>query len=126
RPFEYRPILGPGYIRLLYLQPVSSDVTELRGFLRLHKLNEHSVYKAISYAWGEFQGFNQAIILDGKALKITDKLYAALMAYCHPDRTRVLWADAICINQADIAEKAQQVALMAEIYGRTKMVQVWL
>ncbi|KAF2450113.1 hypothetical protein P171DRAFT_350795, partial [Karstenula rhodostoma CBS 690.94] len=126
QPFEYYPIPGPGYIRLLHLHPDSDNPAELRGCLKFHKLSEPSMYEAISYAWGEFPKFNQVIVLDGKVLKITDNLYAALMAFCRPDRVRVLWADAICINQADTTEKAQQVALMAEIYSKARSVQVWL
>ena len=126
KQFKYAPIPDSGSIRLLYLKPVTTNVPELRGSLRLHKLNKHSVYEAISYAWGEFPMFNQVINLDGKILKITDNLFAALMAYCRPDRTRVLWVDAICINQEDTQEKSRQVALMAEIYSRASLVQVWL
>jgi Heterokaryon incompatibility protein (HET) len=37
-----------------------------------------------------------------------------------------LWIDAVCINQADLAEKSQQVAIMGEIYGDAKDVIVWL
>ncbi|KAI3318239.1 heterokaryon incompatibility protein-domain-containing protein [Xylariaceae sp. AK1471] len=48
------------------------------------------------------------------------------MAYSYPDRTRILWVDSICINQADTAEKSQQVAIMADIYSMAKTVQVWL
>lgn len=126
QPFEYSPTPGPGYIRLLHLHPISANPAELRGCLKFHKLSDPLGYEAISYAWGEFPEFNQVIVLDGKVLKITDNLYAALMALYRPDRVRVLWADAICINQADTTEKAQQVALMAEIYSRAKLVQVWL
>jgi ABC-type uncharacterized transport system substrate-binding protein len=34
--------------------------------------------------------------------------------------------DAICINQSDKTEKAQQIPLMAEIYARASRVIVWL
>ena len=33
------------------------------------------------------------------------------------DRTRTLWIDAVCINQADIVERSQQVAQMKDIYS---------
>lgn len=46
--YKYTPVPGSGYIRLLYLKPVTANVSELRGFLRPHKLNKHSVYEAIS------------------------------------------------------------------------------
>ncbi|KLU83740.1 hypothetical protein MAPG_02791 [Magnaporthiopsis poae ATCC 64411] len=37
-----------------------------------------------------------------------------------------LWIDQICINQADNAERAAQVALMSFIYQRTRLVVCWL
>ena len=42
------------------------------------------------------------------------------------EKYRVLWIDAICINQADIAERADQVQMMGEIYRRCESCLVWL
>ena len=39
---------------------------------------------------------------------------------------RRLWIDAICINQASLKEKNQQVPMMADIYGGAARVLVWL
>ncbi|KAF2738867.1 HET-domain-containing protein, partial [Polyplosphaeria fusca] len=125
-PFNYPPLPSSGYIRLLHLDPHSDRPSELRGSLRIHKLDAQCQYEAISYAWGDYPEFNKGLILDGQALKITGNLYAALMAYRYPNRTRVLWADAVCINQTDTAEKTQQIAIMADIYNKARTVQVWL
>jgi hypothetical protein len=38
----------------------------------------------------------------------------------------LIWADAICINQGDIAEKGQQVSMMDRIYSRSAYVVAWL
>ncbi|KAF2794677.1 hypothetical protein K505DRAFT_219931, partial [Melanomma pulvis-pyrius CBS 109.77] len=92
----------------------------------VHKLDDECEYEAISYAWGDYPEFDQTLFLDGQILKISRNLSAALRAYCHPDRARILWADAICINQADAAEKTQQVAIMADIYSKAKSVQAWV
>jgi hypothetical protein len=40
--------------------------------------------------------------------------------------SRYLWIDAICLNQADDAEKATQIPLMGEIYGQARKVRIWL
>jgi Heterokaryon incompatibility protein (HET) len=48
------------------------------------------------------------------------------MAYRYLDRPRILWADAICINQADTVDKNHQVATMADIYSKAKRVHAWL
>ncbi|RYP36060.1 hypothetical protein DL767_003532 [Monosporascus sp. MG133] len=124
--FEYPRLPGPDYIRLLHLEPPSDNPLELRGCLKVHKLDAQCEYEAISYAWGDYPEFNRALFLENQVLKITGNLYAALMAYSYPDRTRVLWADAVCINQADTVEKTQQVAIMADVYSKAKTVQIWL
>lgn len=38
----------------------------------------------------------------------------------------MLWVDAICINQGDEEEKAQQVTSMTRIFGLASRVVVWL
>ena len=38
----------------------------------------------------------------------------------------MLWIDAICINQGDEDEKAQQIQFMPMIYGQASQVIVWL
>jgi Heterokaryon incompatibility protein (HET) len=42
------------------------------------------------------------------------------------DKVRVLWIDAICINQDDREEKNQQVPLIGKIYSRTAGLLIWL
>jgi hypothetical protein len=37
-----------------------------------------------------------------------------------------LWVDAVCINQSDLPEKSQQVAVMGQIYRKCAQVQIWL
>lgn len=43
-----------------------------------------------------------------------------------PDRLRILWADAVCINQKDLEERGSQVALMARIFSEASRGLVWL
>lgn len=40
--------------------------------------------------------------------------------------SRLLWADAVCINQADDAERGSQVGMMGRIYGQAARTLVWL
>ncbi|KAF7198221.1 Heterokaryon incompatibility protein 6, OR allele [Pseudocercospora fuligena] len=39
---------------------------------------------------------------------------------------RVLWVDAVCINQLDLAEKELQIPLMRDIYVQAKHSLIWL
>jgi hypothetical protein len=36
------------------------------------------------------------------------------------------WVDAICINQADIAERSNDVARIGDIFSKARQVTVWL
>ncbi|KAF5538732.1 het-domain-containing protein [Fusarium phyllophilum] len=82
-------------------------------------------YEAISYVWGDL---NQKanIICHGKRLKVTQNLYNALGHFRQRDKSRYLWADAICIDQSHISERNAQVKQMRKIYENAKTVLIWL
>jgi hypothetical protein len=42
------------------------------------------------------------------------------------DRKRLIWADAVCINQADDEEKSWQVRMMGDVYRNADRVLIWL
>jgi hypothetical protein len=84
-------------------------------------------YYAISYAWGPAV-FNHSLRLTGSdlELQITESLHSALRRFSREDSIIRVWADAICINQADVQERNQQVNIMACIYRTARRVLVWL
>ncbi|KAK4888303.1 hypothetical protein LTR27_012798 [Elasticomyces elasticus] len=83
-------------------------------------------YEAISYVWGA-PAYSHTISLTGHGvLRITESLHDALQRLRSPDSTRTLWADAICINQADMTERSTQVSMMDRVYQQASGVPVWL
>lgn len=60
------------------------------------------------------------------AYPVTDNLYNALVHLREVDKPRTLWADAVCINQSDPQEHAEQVTRMQNVYARASKVIVWL
>ncbi len=62
----------------------------------------------------------------GSPFPVTINLKAALRALRQRKKVRVLWVDAVCINQADIPEKNVQVPLMSRLYSGADSVIVWL
>jgi hypothetical protein len=68
----------------------------------------------------------RTIWLQGVKVKVQDNLYAALQRLREDKVDRSLWIDAICVNQNDNNEKAQQVPLMAEIFRNARQVLIWL
>lgn len=59
-------------------------------------------------------------------IAVTKNRLSALRYLRRSREHRPLWADAICINQHDLAERSTQVALMGDIYQTANSVTVWL
>lgn len=68
----------------------------------------------------------QAVICDSMKLLVGGELFAALKRLRYGDRSRVLWVDALCINQSDLEERKRHVQLMGQIYAHASKVVIWL
>ena len=68
----------------------------------------------------------QAIICDGVEVLVGGELYAALKRLRDKDNPRVMWVDALCINQGDPEERKGHVQLMGQIYAQASKVVIWL
>ncbi|KAK1065770.1 hypothetical protein LTR74_007651 [Friedmanniomyces endolithicus] len=86
---------------------------------------EPTKYEAISYSWG-LDNATERIIVNGLRRHINPSLAGALRRFRLPEESRYLWADAICINQADNAEKSAQVRSMFTIFRKAARVLAWL
>jgi hypothetical protein len=123
-PYVYEPLVGPSKIRLLTLAPGQSQ-DAIHCALDTVELDSSPDYEAISYCWGSSLS-EQTIVCNGGSLSITKNLYDALYRFRDSCEPRMLWADAICINQMDTAERTQQVPLMRRIYAQCSQCLVWL
>lgn len=65
------------------------------------------------------------ILVDGHGMMAGENLFWALGSLSLHG-LRVIWVDAICINQDDLEKRNQQVSPMAFIYSRAQTVLVWL
>lgn len=123
----YKP-LQEGQIRLFSLSP-GGQSEPIRGGLEIRNLKGDDCandYEALSYCWGDVRRHQRLIEIDGKGFPVGENLQGALQNLRRSDRARLLWIDAICINQCDFAEKNKQVRMMLEIYGAAKEVVAWL
>lgn len=82
-------------------------------------------YEAVSYVWGNVT-LNSMIDVGGMPMLVTASAARVLRRFRFPDKNRILWLDAICINQADIRERSQQVSIMTEVYSHCSQVLIWL
>jgi hypothetical protein len=82
-------------------------------------------FEALSYVWGD-PLITRPIKLNGQPYQVTENLEAALRGLRHDDRVRIMWIDAICINQRNPREQEHQIGLMRDIFGGCAQCIVWL
>lgn len=83
-------------------------------------------YEAISYAWESSDKPCSIQIRNIGPIAIPKSLFNVLRHLRYVHRCRVLWADAICIDQRNVSERNHQVAKMADIFSASTTVLVWL
>jgi hypothetical protein len=132
RRYKYPPLRGPESKQIRLLELLSDGSVRIqtsslagRGIAK---------YEALSYCWGNTTELYRVDVLVGgessyenvKHLWVPRGLRLALERLKLKDCVRVLWIDAICINQADLGEKSWQVSMMTDIYKNASRVLVYL
>ena len=124
-PYRYQPLEHSDSIRTLVLHPSRNESDPIKCTLRHIRLSHEALpYDALSYTWGDPDQIH-VIYLDDREgeLSVRKNCYNALSHLRRREEDRLLWIDAICINQDDMEERAHQVSLMNEIYnGASKVV----
>ena len=82
-------------------------------------------YNALSYTWGSTERAAQ-ITVNGSTMHITSNLHTALQHLRFEQEDRLLWVDAICIDQDNMAERRHQVQHMSYVYKEAECVVIWL
>jgi SpoVK/Ycf46/Vps4 family AAA+-type ATPase len=124
--FQYRPlVLSSKEIRLLELQPSLSPSSDIHLTLRIASLDDPPPFFALSYAWGD-PNPARTVRLDGHAFTVTPNLFAFFQRFRHAKEPRLLWVDAVCINQLDHNERSLQVILMGSIFSTAVATLLWL
>lgn len=125
--FEYKPIdLQGRSFRLVQLFKAEYGVVRCELFDAWLDDDEGIIeYEALSYTWGGSDKPHE-IELNDKILPVTKNLSLALRNLRYPHQDRILWIDAICIDQSNDKERGHQVLQMASIYKRAEQVVIWL
>ncbi|KAK1750896.1 heterokaryon incompatibility protein-domain-containing protein [Echria macrotheca] len=138
--YTYEPLPPPSQgrtIRLLVLDVLTDEADDenapLTASIETHPLASAPPYDAISYVWGDDPldaWLPLTIACRGKfsTVPISPNLDWALRrsrSHVRGTSSRIwIWADAVCINQTDIAERSAQVAFMGAIFSSARRVFV--
>ena len=123
--FRHIDLRRLGEIRLIWIHPGKPGQRLHCSMIRESLDDPTPIYEALSYAWGDPKP-TRSITCNEEECWITENLHSALQRFRLPDRSRALWADALCIDQDDDDEKAEQVQLMGSIYKKASQVLVYL
>jgi hypothetical protein len=122
-------LLPDGFIRLIRLMPHRDEHAPIQCQLFDYPLPDSGkgpqLYEALSYVWGSDKN-PRHVFTDEGYLRVRNNLHTALLHLRDRSLARIIWVDAICINQDDKGEKGEQILRMAEIYSRASRVIVWL
>ncbi|KAK4617970.1 Heterokaryon incompatibility protein 6, OR allele [Fulvia fulva] len=87
-------------------------------------------YEAISYCWSPHSQACEigtaTVVLNNRSVEVPATAEGALRGICAGHGHGIVWIDAVCINQIDCTERAQQVDLMGEIYSKAASTVMWL
>jgi hypothetical protein len=89
-------------------------------------------YESLSYVWGDAHDTVNTVVVSSTSptipasMRLPVNLHLALNYLRHSDKPRVLWVDAICIDQINPTERSLQVQRMHLIYNHALRVVVWL
>ena len=120
--------------RLLILFPGSRDNDIICDIIHVNLLDNPDPYAALSYTWAtDIPGqrladatLSQKIYCQGAFIPVTKNCEAALRRLRKKGQKRVVWVDAICIDQKNVNERNHQVSLMKTIYSTAAQVVIYL
>lgn len=117
--------LKDGQSRFLILEPGVGSKIQCRLVVQDVVGRSPPPYEALSYVWGSEED-KVTIDCNGHQKEVTRNLYDALLDLRLPCARRVLWCDALCINQEDEEERSAQVQNMGRLYSSAYRVMIFL
>ena len=118
---------APPYVTVSYTWGPNEDTTYADEIA----INEDGVPRylsAIDYGQELVNSEAEAYSLpvDGKAFRVSRNVHELATRATAGVVERLVWIDALCINQADSKERSSQVNMMASIFAQAEYVLVWL
>ena len=122
------PASPPSYEALSYVWGSAQDTLRIR--VATEKIAKQAVldWSKSTLGSSDRDGFERDSFrgVPYSSLDVTRNFAVALQHLRYQKEPRVLWIDAICINQQDVHERSAQVERMGDIYRSARQTTVWL
>lgn len=127
----YTSTLGKDHFRLLYLSGSRLIDSPIHGDLVEYQQDDCPEYETTSYTWGgedsDATPCRPAYFGDFWDVLFLTRNCWSLLQYLRPEMgTRLVWVDAICINQNNMQERGAQVSSMPQIYRKCMRVVIYI
>lgn len=127
----YKKKLGVNGFRLLYLPAADYENHPIHANLEAYHTDDCPEYETVSYCWGGENGdaslYKPVFLGNYWDILLQTNNCWSMLRYLRPRvGVRIVWVDAICINQKDHRERESQVAIMGSIYERCQRAVVYL
>lgn len=123
--YDYEALSTEDSIRLMRILPANNSDHGLHIEIVKASLGESEPYEANSYVLGCNMEWESIICsAAGQRLLVTKNCASILRRLRLPDEPRLVWLDAICIDQSNTTEKNAQVAIMGRIYEEAHRVVI--
>jgi hypothetical protein len=109
-PYVYEPldVSQPSFRLVRLIQGEKSEIKCNLFHAAIYDADDAIEYEALSYTWGSnYKPHN--IEINGRSLSVTKSLLEALQHLRQKNEDRILWIDAICIDQNDHKKRGHQV-----------------
>lgn len=125
RPYYKSLDIEKKEIRLLHLA-AGFQHSPICGYFSYVSLEEDPTpeYEAVSYAWGD-TSLRGTMFLCDQLIDIPSSSEKVLRHFRLAQDERILWIDALCINQHDIEERYRQMTIVPDIFMNAKLSLVW-
>jgi hypothetical protein len=129
--FAYGSTLDEGSFRVACLTAGSNPSDPMHLDLETYELDNCPEYEAVSYTWGGegSDSSNSQPVYIGPYWDVLPQTRNCLemLRFLRPARGfRLVWVDAVCINQLNVPELSTQVANMGRTYSDCSQVIVYL
>ncbi|OTA98118.1 hypothetical protein M426DRAFT_123369 [Hypoxylon sp. CI-4A] len=128
--FLYPAINAKTQIRFLRKCPEHEENGSLRYTIEVYNVSDlpSTEYAALSYTWGDAHNDQdlREITINDQIFAIRRNLFGFFETAAEKGESGLLFVDAICINQLDLAERRCQVQEVIGVYRNASNVIAWL